>query len=92
MGAQGLRTTFRKHRGEEARLTNPLLHAQHRCGLRVFRLDQGERTNTNSPAPVMVGRGAKKFHQQSQNMGKNHGNWSLSRWGRSQGVSKIVMG
>ena len=92
MGAQGLRTTFRKHRGEEARLTNrpPARAAPLRPS--GFRLDQGERTNTNSPATVIVGRGAKHFRQQSQNMGKNHGNGSLSRWGRSQGVSKIVMG
>ena len=92
MGAQGLRTTFRNIAARRPASPIALLHAQHRCGLRVFRLDQGERTNTTSPATVIVGRGAKNFRQQSQNMGKNHGNGSLSRWGRSQGVSKIVMG
>ena len=67
MGAQGLRTTpGTSRRGGSpttARRISPLafLHAQHRCGLRVFRLDLGERTNTNSPATVIVGRGAKNF-------------------------------
>ena len=79
-----------RHRGEEA-LPIALLHAQHRCGLHaiVWIKASGQ---TQIHRRRRWSDAVRKSFISSLRIWARTMKWVLSRWGRSQGVSEIVMG